>query len=82
MTHQANKHRSKHQFDVGDMIFLKLHPFQKNLLNKSSLHKLAARYFGPFKVVKHIGAIAYELDLAPNAQVHLVFHVSLLKKTC
>ncbi|WMV29676.1 hypothetical protein MTR67_023061 [Solanum verrucosum] len=43
--------------------------------------KLSPRYVGSYQIVKRIGKVAYELDL-PNelASVHLVFHVSMLKK--
>ena len=34
---------------------------------------------GPFAVVKHVGAVAYQLLLLPTLQVHPVFHVSLLR---
>lgn len=62
------------------MVFLKLHPFRMNVLNDSSLHKLPTHNFGPFKVVKWIGAVARELDLPINTRVHPVVLVSLLKK--
>ena len=39
------------------------------------------RYLGPYEVFQRAGKVAYELRV-PNklASVHLVFHVSILKK--
>lgn len=45
-----------------------------------SCKKLAARYYGPFKILEHIGPVAYDLALLPNIKFHIFFHVSLLKK--
>ena len=42
--------------------------------------KLFAKYYGPFQVIEKVGAVAYKLQLPERAQVHPVFHVSLLKK--
>lgn len=38
------------------------------------------RYFSPFKVLNEVGTIANKLQLPPEAQLHQVFHVSLIKK--
>ena len=43
--------------------------------------KLSPRYVGPYKIMKRVGKVAYELELpAELAAVHPVFHILLLKK--
>ncbi|XP_069146974.1 uncharacterized protein [Solanum lycopersicum] len=43
--------------------------------------KLSPRYLGPYKILQHVGEVAYELALlADLAYIHSVFHVSMLKK--
>jgi hypothetical protein len=68
-------------FAVGDSVYLKVSPLRgtKRFLVKG---KLAPRYVGPYQITKRIGSLAYQLAL-PEAMsgVHLVFHVSQLKKS-
>ncbi|KAJ0963149.1 hypothetical protein J5N97_028271 [Dioscorea zingiberensis] len=43
--------------------------------------KLSPRYIGPFEILERVGTVAYRLALPPDlAQVHNVFHVSMLRK--
>jgi hypothetical protein len=43
--------------------------------------KLAPRYVGPFKIISRNGEVAYQLKLPPQlSDVHVVFHVSQIKK--
>ena len=42
--------------------------------------KLKRRWVGPFNITRSISAVAYELDLPPDWQIHSSFHVSKLKR--
>ncbi|KAL4559834.1 hypothetical protein LXL04_031980 [Taraxacum kok-saghyz] len=76
----ADKRRKPLEFIVGDMVMLKVSPW-KGVVRFGRKGKLAPRYVGPFKILKRIGPVAYELDLPTELKkVHPVFHVSNLKK--
>jgi hypothetical protein len=78
MKFQADKGRSECQFDVGDIVFLKLQPYiQSSLAPRANL---AFKFFGPFPVIRWVGVVAYKLGLPTSSSVHPVFHVSQLKK--
>ncbi|KAJ0492793.1 putative nucleotidyltransferase, Ribonuclease H [Helianthus annuus] len=79
MKQAADSRRSEREFKVGDHVYVKLHPYGQSTLRSSHFNKLGPKYFGPLMIIERIGAVAYKLDLPDDAQVHPVFHVSLLK---
>jgi hypothetical protein len=79
MKQMADRGRTPREFQVGEFVLLKLQPYaQKTVVNRP-YPKLSFKFFGPFKIVARIGAVAYRLELPENAQIHPVFHVSQLK---
>ncbi|XP_068328129.1 uncharacterized protein [Pyrus communis] len=79
MRQQADKHRSKRTFRVGDLIFLKLRPYRQTSVFKTHCPKLVPRYYGPFQVIARVDQVAYTMDLPTQSCIHPTFHVSLLK---
>jgi hypothetical protein len=79
MKEQADQHRISHSFKEGDLVFVKLRPYRQNSVLGRRVHKLSKRFYGPFKLIKAIGEVAFELELPPNSKIHPVFHVSQLK---
>ncbi|WVZ97889.1 hypothetical protein U9M48_043392 [Paspalum notatum var. saurae] len=76
----ANKRRRELTFEAGEFVYLKVSPL-RGTKRFPMRGKLAPRYVGPYRIKKKIGDRAYELELPEHLSgVHLVFHVSQLRK--
>ena len=76
----ADKRRTDLEFDVRDMVFVKVSPL-RNVVLFGSVGKLAPRFVGPFPIRERIRKMAYRVELPERLSgVHDVFHVSHLRK--
>ena len=74
-TKYANQNRREVKLKVGDQVLLST----ANIRNQDRAPKLAPRFIGPFKVVRVISDVAYELKLPVTMKIHPVFHISKLR---
>jgi len=76
MKQLANRGRSDRSFQIGDLVYVKLHVYRQVSVRARTNAKLAPKYYDPFLVEDKIGAVAYKLKLPIGSMVHNVFHVS------
>jgi hypothetical protein len=77
----ADTRRRQLEFMEGDHVYLKVSPI-RSMRKFKVKGKLSHRFIGPFKILKRVGEVAYQLELLDHlADVHDVFHVSQLKKS-
>jgi len=76
----ADKTRKPSNIQVGDMVYLKIHPHRQHSMSTKLHPKLSSRHYGPFLVEAKVGAVTFKLQLPELALIHPVFHSSQLKR--
>ncbi|XP_074345991.1 uncharacterized protein LOC141684748 [Apium graveolens] len=76
----ADSKRREENFEVGEVVYIKLQSYRQRSLAKRPFEKLAARFYGPFEVCQQVGKVAYKLKLPPESKLHQVFHMSQLRR--
>ncbi|KAG8501051.1 hypothetical protein CXB51_003154 [Gossypium anomalum] len=72
--------RKEIEYSVGDMVFLKVSPWKKTL-RFGKKGKLSPRFIGPYRVLKRVGPVDYQLELPLELdRIHDVFHISMLRR--
>ncbi|WVZ63757.1 hypothetical protein U9M48_013364 [Paspalum notatum var. saurae] len=77
----ADHRRRDLSFDEGSHVYLKVSPL-RGTQRSHVKRKLSPRFVGPFKILRKIGQLAYEVELPKSLDgVHPVFHLSNLQDT-
>ncbi|GJU10920.1 putative reverse transcriptase domain-containing protein [Tanacetum coccineum] len=76
----ADKRAKPLEFEVGDMVLLKVSPW-KGVVRFRKREKLSLRYIEPFNILARVAPVAYTLKLPRELKgIHSTFHVLNLKK--
>ncbi|OWZ09395.1 hypothetical protein PHMEG_00017910 [Phytophthora megakarya] len=67
------------KFKTGDRVLLSTEGIRDSAVTNLGASKLAPRFIGPFKIIKHIGD-SYTLKTPPSIRLHPTFYVRRLQK--
>lgn len=70
---KADEGRRELQFEEGDLVLVKLHPYRQESVERRISLNLAKRYRGPFKVLAKMGKITYKIEIPQGTRIHNVF---------
>jgi hypothetical protein len=76
----VDRHRIERSFEVGDLVFLRLQPYRQSSLKKSWAERLKPRFYGPYRIMRRVGEVAYELEILEGSKIHNVFYTYLASR--
>lgn len=68
------------EYQVGDLVFLRLYPYKQQTVFHRASQKIACRFYCSYPIEQRVGKVAYKLKLLEGSKIHPIFHVPLLKK--
>ena len=73
----ASQHRVERHFQVNDLVYLRLQPYKQTTIKGKGSKKLKPRFYGPNKVTRKVGKVAYELEIPMGSKfiMYFMFHV-------
>ncbi|KAJ0025084.1 hypothetical protein Pint_07589 [Pistacia integerrima] len=69
MVSQVDKCRQPMEFEVGQQVYLKLHPYRQLSMSGQAYSKLERQYSRPFAILKRVGKVAYKLALPEGSKI-------------
>jgi hypothetical protein len=74
---EANKHRRDIKYNVGDLVFISTEHLNPK---GSTSNKLMYKYIGPYRIIRRISDVTYEIQLPKSSKLHPVFYVNRLRR--
>eukprot|EP00253_Pinus_taeda_P035933 PITA_35933 len=75
-------HLGEYYYNTTYHMSIGMSPFRalQSTLKQKGVEKVKPRFYGPYRVTRRVGEVAYERELPPGSRVHNIFHVSSLIK--
>ncbi|GKB53742.1 transposon ty3-G gag-pol polyprotein, partial [Tanacetum coccineum] len=72
------KHQLIKRDDMLKLLRSNLVKAQDQMRNQANTKRCEV-FYGPYRILREVGLVSYKLELPPNARIHPVFHISMLK---